>query len=229
MSRTPRSALRPALAAAMRLASGVVLLLSALLVTAGTVAYWQAWAYIAVLFGPMTVLLIFLIRNDPELLERRVRTGEREPGQRVFVALASVCFALAFVIPGFDRRFGWSHVPVAAVIAADVMVLLGYGLFAAVLRENRYASRIVEVQPGQSVITTGPYAIVRHPMYLAVLTMIAFTPIALGSWWAMIPALPLPVVLAARIRGEERLLSRQLEGYSEYMQRTRYRLVPWVW
>ena len=228
-----RSTARPvrhtAAIAGLRLVSGFVLLLSVLLLSAGTTAYWQAWVYMAVLFVPMTALLIYLVRHDPELLERRVRTSESQPGQRAFVVFASLCYAAAFLLPGIDKRLGWSSVPVAAVFLADALVLLGYALFAAVLRENRYASRVVEVERGQSVITTGPYALVRHPMYLAILIMITFTPVALGSWWGMVAALPLAFVLAARIRSEERLLMRELEGYSAYVRVTRFRLVPWVW
>lgn len=215
--------------AVVRLVAGFIILVATLLLPAGTVAYWEAWAYAAVLFVPMTFALVFLLKTDPELLERRMRTKEKLPEQSFLVRVGSICYGLAFLLPGFDRRFGWSSVPVVAVIIADVLVLIGYGLCLLVLRENRYASRVVEVEAGQRVVTTGPYAIVRHPLYLGVLVMFLFTPVALGSWWALISALPLLGVLVARIRNEEGLLIKDLEGYQEYIQTTRYRLIPGVW
>jgi protein-S-isoprenylcysteine O-methyltransferase Ste14 len=211
--------------ALVRLVAGSIILLAMLLLPAGTVAYWEAWAYMAVLFVPITLVLIYLLRNDPELLERRMRTKEKDAEQALIVKLGSVSYVLAFLLPGFDRRFGWSLVPAAAVVVADVLVLLGYGLFILVLRENSYASRLVEVEQGQRVVTTGPYAIVRHPMYLGMLVMFLSTPVALGSWWAVIPALPLVAILVARIRNEEKLL----EKYQEYTQITKYHLIPGIW
>lgn len=215
--------------ALVRFVAGFIILLAVLFLPAGTVVYWEAWVYMAVVFVPMTLVLAHLLANNPELLERRLRTREKDAKQALIVKLGSVCWLVALLLPGFDRRFGWSHVPVAAVVVANVLVLLGYGLFILVLRENRYASRIVEVEQGQRVVTTGPYAIVRHPMYLGVLAMFLFTPVALGSWWAVIPALPLVAVLVARIRNEEQLLAKDLEGYRDYAQTTRYRLIPRVW
>jgi protein-S-isoprenylcysteine O-methyltransferase Ste14 len=133
------------------------------------------------------------------------------------------------LIPAFDRRFGWSSVPVPAVVAADLVVLAAYGLFIRVLRENRSASRVVEVEAGQRVISTGPYSWVRHPMYSAVLAIGLATPLALGSWWGLVPAILLIPVLAARIRNEERLLVHELDGYRDYILKTRFRLVPSIW
>jgi protein-S-isoprenylcysteine O-methyltransferase Ste14 len=213
----------------VRLTAGFVILLGVFLLSAGTMAYWEAWAYLAILFLPMTLVFVYLLKHDPELLERRMRTKEKEAEQSRIIKLGWVCYVLAFLLPGFDRRFDWSHVPVVAVAAADLLVLLGYGLFIRVLRENSYASRVVEVEQGQRVVTTGPYAIVRHPMYVAVIIMFVFTPVALGSWWAVIPAAPMIAVLVARIRNEEQVLLRELRGYSEYVQVTKYRLIPGVW
>jgi len=166
--------------ALVRLLAGFTILAAMLFLPAGTLAYWEAWAYMAVLFVPMSLGVAYLLKNDPGLLERRMRTKEKDAGQSLIVKVGSVFYVFAFLLPGFDRRFGWSYVPVAAVIAADVLVLLAYGLCIMVLKENSYASRVVEVEQGQRVVTTGPYAIVRHPMYLGALVMFLCTPVALA-------------------------------------------------
>lgn len=196
---------------------------------AGTIFYWQAWLYLAVLFIPMLLVLRHLLRHAPDLLERRLRMKEKEVEQKLIIKLSTFYFLVAFLLPGFDQRYGWSDVPAAIVLMADLVVALGYGLFVLVLKENRYASRIVEVEENQPVITGGPYRLVRHPLYLAVLLMVVFSPLALGSYWAMLPTLLLPVVLVARIRGEEVVLLRELCGYEAYVEKTKYRLIPGVW
>lgn len=196
---------------------------------AWTFNYWQAWVYILVLFVPMVILVRYLYKNDPKLLERRMRMKEKQKAQRLVIALYFLFFLPAFIIPGFDIRFGWSNVPLIVVIIADVVVLFGYLMFALVLKTNSYASRIIEVEKGQKVISTGPYAIVRHPMYLAFLILYGFSPLALGSFWAMIPLVLLIILLVARIKGEEKELLENLEGYKEYVAKTKYRLVPRIW
>lgn len=196
---------------------------------AGTLRYWQAWIYITILFIPMVGVFVYFIRKDPELLVRRMKAREKERQQKAIIGLSSLLFIGIYLLPGFDRRFGWSSVPVSVVIAADIVILAGYGLFVRVLKENRYASRIVEVEEKQIVITTGPYAVVRHPMYVAVGIIYVLSPLALGSYWAMLPALFVILVLVARILNEEKVLLRDLSGYQEYMQQVRYRLIPGVW
>lgn len=220
---------RTAARASVRLLAGFIVMLALLFLPAGTWAWREAWAYLAVVFMPVMLILAWLLASDPELLERRMRTKEKRPEQKCIVRMGSIVYVSAFLISGLDRRFGWSHVPAAAVVAADALMLLGYALFALVLRENKHASRLIEVEPGQRVVTTGPYAIVRHPMYLAALLMFLCTPPALGSWWGMLAVPPLIAVLAARIRNEEQLLAKELEGYSEYARVTRRRLIPGVW
>ena len=215
--------------AVLRFAAGAVVVVGVLLGCAGTVAYWQAWAYWAVVFVPMASFVVWLLRHDRVLLERRLAVRERDPRQRRIVALGALCFTAAFVVPGLDRRFGWSHVPIAASLGADVAMLLGYALFVRVLLENRYASRVVDIEAGQPVVTTGPYTFVRHPMYLAAIAMMIATPIALGSWWGFVPTAPLVAVFVARIGNEEALLRDELPGYAAYAQRTKYRLVPGLW
>jgi protein-S-isoprenylcysteine O-methyltransferase Ste14 len=214
--------------ALLRLVGGVVVLPALLVLPAGTLAYWQAWVYLAIILVPMTLTAGYLLVNDPELLERRMRAREKDGEQGRLVAVMSLFFFAAILIPGFDRRFGWSNVPVAAVVVADLLELAGYGLFVLVLRENRSASRIIEVESGQRVVATGPYSVVRHPMYTAVLVMVLATPLALGSWWALVPALLVIPVLTARIRNEERMWTSGLGGYRDYLAVTPYRLVPGI-
>lgn len=196
---------------------------------AGTWNYWQAWVYMAVLLVPMGWVLAHYIRKDPELLERRMRTREKEMRQQAIIFLSYPVFIAAFLLPGFDRRCAWSRVPIWLVLLADLVVLAGYLLFVRVLKENRFLSRIVEVDAKQMVIDTGPYAVVRHPMYAGILPLYLFSPLALGSFWALIPAAFLLPIIVARIFNEEKVLSRELPGYAGYMRRIRYRLLPGIW
>ncbi len=196
---------------------------------AGTLDYWQAWVYLAILLLPMCLVVAYFLKNEPELLERRMRLKEKEPEQKAIILLSYPFFLAAFLLPGFDRRFGWSAVPPRLVMAADVIVLVSYGFFFRVMRENRFLSRVVEVDRKQKVISTGPYAVVRHPMYAAVIPMYFFSPLALGSFWALVPAAFVPLILIARIFNEEKVLGRDLEGYTDYTRRVKYRLIPGIW
>jgi protein-S-isoprenylcysteine O-methyltransferase Ste14 len=171
----------------------------------------------------------YFYRQDPELLERRMRLKEKERRQQLFMKVSVPFFFIAYLLPGFDRRYGWSDVPFAVVVLGDVVVAASYCLFALVLRENRYASRVIEVAPGQHVVTTGPYAIVRHPMYVATTLLNLFSPLALGSYVALAVAVFLPLFLVMRIRNVEEVLKRELNGYSDYIQKIRYRLIPGIW
>lgn len=198
-------------------------------VPAGTLDYWEAWVYCAVLLVPFVFVLTYLLRKDPELLARRIRLNEKEPAQRRIIRASSLIFFTGFLIPGLDHRFGWSDIPVEAVLAANILVILGYVLVFLVFKENPFASRVVEVEPDQRVISTGPYALVRHPMYLGTSIMWLATPIALGSYWALPIFLFLPIVLVYRIMNEEEVLLRELPGYREYTQKVRYRLIPGIW
>jgi len=213
----------------VRLMLVIAILGAMLFLPAGTFHYWQAWVYLAILIIPMIFVMIYMIAKDPELLERRMRMREKETEQRTIIKLSYVFFVVAFLIPGFDKRFGWSSAPLEVIIIADAIVLAGYALFVRVLRENRYASRIIEVEQKQKVVTTGPYAVVRHPMYSGALLMYGFSPLALGSYWGMIPNALLVVLIVARILNEEKVLIRELEGYREYAQKVKYRLIPGVW
>lgn len=228
MSQNTKTA-RAALAAILRIAVGLLFIGALLLLPAGTINYWQAWAWLATLFIPMGFSLAYLVKMDPTLLERRTRTNEMRPEQRRIIMASVVYFLITFLLPGFDVRNGWSQVPAWLSLAADGVVLGGYLLYLLVLKTNTFASRIVEVEQGQRVITSGPYAIVRHPMYLAMILMMTATPLALGSYWAMIPSIGFILLLAARAKNEEELLQKELRGYTEYMQKTRHRLFPGVW
>ena len=215
---------------AYRLFAAAFLVMSALFFgTAGTLAYWEAWVYMGVLLIPMAFALQYLLKNSPDLLERRFQHREREQAQKRLIASSWIYFLVAFGLPGLDHRFGWSSVPVAVVLAADLVVFLGYMLILRVFRENQYAARTVQVEDRQSVITTGPYAVVRHPMYVGVLMMYLVSPVALGSYWALLPAAAIVPILVVRIMNEELVLERDLAGYAEYRLKTKYRLVPGVW
>jgi protein-S-isoprenylcysteine O-methyltransferase Ste14 len=196
---------------------------------AGSLKFWEAWVYMGILLLPMFFTVLYFLRKDPELLERRMRMKEKEKGQNLLVYGANLFFIAGFLLPGFDFRYQWSLIPFYLVLAADVIVLAGYLLFFLVMKENSYLSRTVEVDEGQKLITTGPYAVVRHPMYSSVVLLFFFAPIALGSWWALIPFIPLPLILMLRIRSEEKVLERDLAGYKDYRRKVRFRLIPLVW
>jgi protein-S-isoprenylcysteine O-methyltransferase Ste14 len=215
--------------AARRYLAAVIVLGVVFFLPAGTLRYWEAWVYMALLFLPMGLVFRYLIRNDPELLERRIKMKEREEEQKWIQRVGIPLYLVMFLLPGFDHRFGWSAVPLPVVIVSEIVVLAGYLFFFLVLRENSYAARVVEVTEEQQLITTGPYALVRHPMYLGISLMFLFTAPALDSWWALIPTALVILLLVFRIGNEEEVLSRDLAGYREYMQRTRYRLLPGLW
>ncbi len=220
----------------LRAFGGLVFLLAvlalALFASAGSLAYWQAWAYLAVFAICVTLITAYLVRNDPGLLSRRVQAGpvaESDPTQKVIQSLASLCFILLFIVPGLDYRFHWSNVPVAAVVFSDVMGALGLLVVFLVFRENSYTSAVVEVSAEQKVVTTGPYAVVRHPMYAGAMLLVLFTPTALGSWFAIPTAVALALVIAARLLSEEKLLQASLTGYDAYCHKVRYHLIPFIW
>src|SRR5665811_2187259 len=200
-----------------------------LFLPAGSLDYWQAWIYCGILFIPMFFVVFYFLKNDPELLERRMRMKEKEEKQKTIQIFGIIIFLIGFIMCGLDYRYHWSNVPVYLVIAANAIVLSGYIFVFLVLRENSYASQIIEVEKGQKVITTGPYAIVRHPMYLGVLVMYLFTPLALGSYRAIVFFLPLIPLLVSRLLNEEEKLLRELPGYKEYCQKTRYHLIPFIY
>ena len=200
-----------------------------ILIPAGTFNYWQVYIYFAVLVVPMTFVLLYFLQNDPEFLERRTKAKEKEKEQFLIAILSTLIFLAGFIITGLDHRYTWSYVPIYLTISADIVILMGYLIIFIVFKQNSYASRIIEVNENQKLISTGLYSIVRHPMYIGVLIMFIPTPIALGSYWGLIPFALLPVSLVLRILNEEKVLSDNLKGYKEYCQKTRYRLIPFIW
>jgi protein-S-isoprenylcysteine O-methyltransferase Ste14 len=200
-----------------------------LFLPAGSLRYWQAWMYLATVFLPALFVVSYFLTRDPGLLARRMQVKEKEREQQAIVKLANLACILGFLLPGLDYRYGWSGVPAWASVLADALVFLGYAIVFFVFRENSYTSRIVEVVEGQRVVSTGPYALVRHPMYAGMILMFLSTPIALGSFWALAFFVPVIALIIVRALDEERVLSRDLEGYTEYTRTVRYRLVPKVW
>lgn len=200
-----------------------------ILVPAGTINYWQVYVYIAVLVVPMIFVLFYFLQNDPIFLERRTRAKEKEKVQIIIQIVFTFILLSGFVIPGFDKRFGWSDIPIYIVIVADIVILFGYLIVFFVFKQNSYASRVVEVEKSQKVISTGLYGFVRHPMYIGVIIMFIPTPVALGSYWGLIPMVTIPLAIVFRILNEEKVLCKDLPGYKEYCQKTRYRLIPFIW
>jgi len=199
---------------------------------AGTVRYWQAWAYLSVFMLVSFLTTLYLVRRDPALLARRMSggpTAEKRTSQKLIMLFVSVAFVALLVVPALDRRFGWSSVPPAVVVLGDLLVAAGFYLIFLVYRENTYTSATIEVAEGQKVVSTGPYAVVRHPMYAGGLLYLAATPLALGSYWGLLAFAALLPFLVWRLLDEEQFLARDLPGYREYRQRIRYRLVPFVW
>lgn len=209
--------------------SGLLITGAMLFVPAGTLAYRGAWLFIALLFIPILIMGAVLFVKNPELLRKRLEMKEREKEQKGVVALSGLLLVASFIVAGLDFRFGWSHVSNLLVIISSVILLVSYALYAEVLRENVYLSRVVEVQDNQRVIDTGLYGIVRHPMYLAVTLLYLAIPLVLGSWWALLMMSPCILLLAARIKNEEQVLHQGLPGYTDYTKRVRYRMIPWIW
>ena len=199
---------------------------------AWTVDYWQAWILLAVFFVCTVSIDLYLVKNDPKLLERRLKAGpgsEQEKSQKIIQAMAMVAFVAIFVFSALDHRFGWSPVPPYVCVLGDVLVALGLYLVFLVFKENTFTSAIIEIDDEQRVISTGPYALVRHPMYIGALVMLIGVPLALGSWWGLITIVPMVLVLVARLLDEERFLAKNLAGYSEYQSKVRYHLLPLIW
>ncbi|AKB81217.1 hypothetical protein MSBR3_0639 [Methanosarcina barkeri 3] len=210
----------------------IIIIVLFLFVPAGSLYFWQAWVYSIIYVASSVTITFYLWRTNPELLARRVNAGpgaEKEKTQKITHFFVLLLFIAILVISALDHRFGWSHVSLYIVILGDILVILGFFLLFLVFRENAFASAIIEVTANQKVITTGPYSIVRHPLYVSGLIIMLGTPLALGSWRSLLVFIPLTLVIIWRLIDEEKFLSKNLPGYEEYCQKVRYRLIPFLW
>ena len=216
----------------LALAALAVVLALLLFVPAGTTRYWQAWVYLLIFFGASLLTTVYLLKNDPALLERRMHGGpiaEKEPTQKVIMLFTSAGFIAMIVVPALDHRFGWSTVPLYGVVVGDILIAVGFYCIFRVYRVNTFTLATIQVAEDQKVVSTGPYAIVRHPMYASASLYVLGTPLALGSLWGLVAVAATLPFLIWRLVDEERLLARKLPGYAEYQKRVRYRLVPRIW
>jgi protein-S-isoprenylcysteine O-methyltransferase Ste14 len=209
-----------------------VCLAAGLFIPAGTIHYWQAWVVIALFSGASLVITLYLMKSDPKLLQRRIRAGpsaEKQASQKVIQVLAQIAFYSTLIVPALDYRFGWSRVPMSIVVAGDILVALGFFVVFLVFRENSFASSVIDVEADHKVISSGPYAFVRHPIYIGALIMLVGVPLALGSWWGLLTLVLMSLVVVWRLLDEEEFLVESLPGYVQYRNRVRYRLVPFIW
>jgi len=211
---------------------GVIVMAALLFIPAWTFDYWQAWAFMAVFVGASSVITVYLARHDPKLLERRMNAGpmaEQEKSQKIIMLFALLGFIALLVFPALDHRLGWSPVSPYLSVIGDALVALGFLLVYFVIRENSYAAATIQIAEDQKVISTGPYALVRHPMYAGALPLLIGIPLALGSWWGLFGLALIVPTLVWRLLDEEKFLHKNLPGYTEYTQKVRYRLIPHVW
>lgn len=208
---------------------GLVMVGLLLFLPAGTLSYGNGWLLMGLLFGPMLIAGFVMFFKTPALLAKRLDVKEKQSTQKGVLALSGVMFLAGFVVAGLDYRFGWSNMPSVVVVIAAVLFLIAYALYAEVMRENAYLSRTVKVEEGQTVVDTGLYGIVRHPMYMATLLLFLMIPFILGSWYAVIAFAFYPVIIILRLKAEEELLTRELAGYAEYKKKVKHRLLPFIW
>ena len=217
------------LSALVKFTVGLVAIGILLFLPAGGFSYPGGWLFLSLLFIPMLIMGIVLLIKSPELLKKRLNGKEKESTQKGVLTLSGLIFPTGFIVSALDHRFAWSQIPLWGTVTASLLFLFGYGLYAKVMAENAYLSRTIEVQEGQKVISTGTYGIVRHPMYLATLFMFLPMPIILGSYFGLIPFAFYPLVIVIRILNEEKVLTHELNGYAEYKEKVKYRLIPFIW
>ena len=208
---------------------GVVLVGVFIFLPAGTFSFWQGWLLMGILFVPMFIAGLIMLVKNPTLLKERLNAKEKEKQQNLVVKLSGLMFIVGFVVAGLDYRFSWFTLPMGVSIGGAVAFILAYVLYAEVLRENTYLSRTIKVQENQKVIDTGLYGVVRHPMYSATLILFLAMPLVLGSLFAFLVFLAYPFIIVKRIQNEEQVLEKGLVGYAEYMQKVKYRLIPFIW
>ena len=215
--------------ALIKVTLGILLVGALIFLPAGTLAFPKGWLLMGLLFIPMLIAGFVMLFKAPKLLAKRLDAKEKQGDQKLVVAMSGLMFVAGFVVAGLDHRFSWSRMPMAVTVASSVLFLLAYGLYAEVLRENAYLSRTVKVVEGQTVISTGLYGIVRHPMYAATILLFIMMPLVLGSWYAAIIFLAYPVLIVIRLSGEEKLLLKELPGYGQYREKVKYRIIPFIW
>ena len=208
---------------------GLLLVGLLIFLPAGTLYYTGGWLFLGLLFVPMLIAGFVMLFKSPEFLAKRLDAKEKQATQKGVLAFSGLMFIAGFVVAGLDHRFGWSHMPAWVTITASVLFLAAYALYAEVMRENAYLSRTIKVEEGQKVVDTGLYGIVRHPMYMATVLLFLMMPIVLGSWYSLIVFAFYPAIIIVRLKDEEELLSRELPGYTEYKQKVKYRLLPFLW
>ena len=217
------------LKACIKFVLGLLIVGMLLFLPAGTFEYWNAWLLIGLLFVPMFFVGIVLFKKNPDLLEKRLNGKEKEQQQKTVIKLSIILFITGFILSGLDFKYGWSSLPMKSIVVGSVIVIISYGLYIEVMRENTYLSRNVEIQKNQKLVDTGLYGIVRHPMYMATSLLFLSFPIVLGSVYAFFLFLAFPFVLAKRIKNEEQILEEGLEGYKEYKQKVKYKMIPFIW
>lgn len=208
---------------------GLLLVGLLIFLPAGTIRYTYGWLFVGLLFVPMLLAGFVMLYKSPEFLKRRLDAKEKQGTQKGVVAFSGLMFITGFVVAGLDFRFSWSTIPTWVVITASVLFLLAYALYAEVMRENAYLSRTIKVEEGQTVVDTGLYGIVRHPMYAVTILLFLMIPLILGSWYALIAFFFYPAIIIVRLKDEEALLTKELPGYSEYKQKVKYRIIPFIW
>ena len=208
---------------------GLLLVGLLIFLPAGTLYYTGGWLFLGLLFVPMLIAGFVMLFKSPEFLAKRLDAKEKQATQKGVLAFSGLMFIGGFVVAGLDHRFGWSHMPAWVTITASVLFLAAYALYAEVMRENAYLSRTIKVEEGQKVVDTGLYGIVRHPMYMATVLLFLMMPIILGSWYSLIVFAFYPAIIIVRLKDEEKLLTRELPGYTEYKQKVKYRLIPFIW
>ena len=212
-----------------KFACGLFLVALLTFLPAGTLRYPCGWLFLALLFLPMLIAGFVMLHKSPEFLKKRLDAKEKQGKQKGVVAFSGLMFVAGFIVAGLDFRFGWSDVPTWLIIAASVLLLAAYALYAEVMRENAYLSRTIQVEEGQYVVDTGLYGIVRHPMYAVTILLFMMIPLVLGSWYALIAFAFYPAIIVVRLKDEEELLTRELPGYKAYKQKVKYRIIPFVW
>lgn len=208
---------------------GLLMVCLLVFLPAGTLHYTNGWLLIGLLFAPMLIAGLVMYAKSPEFLAKRLDAKEKQATQKGVLALSGLMFVAGFVVAGLDFRYGWSCVPTWVVITASVLFLIAYALYAEVMRENAYLSRTIKVEQGQTVVDTGLYGIVRHPMYAVTVLLFLMIPLVLGSWYALVVFLFYPAIIIVRLKDEEELLARELPGYVAYQQKVKYRIIPFIW